>query len=71
MVDPQGLSTGEGAGFVVCLSDDLRGVVRVQEATISEDGWIVLEERIDMTMTSNEIRLRNLFPSPLARVPIF
>ena len=40
---------------MVCLSDDLKGVVL--EATISEDGWIVLNERIDMTMTSNKIRL--------------
>ena len=37
------------------------------EATISEDGWIVLKERIDMTMTSNHShppssKIRNLFP---------
>ena len=36
----------------------LRGSV---EATIAEDGWIVLKERIDMTVTSNEIRLET-FP---------
>ena len=33
------------------------------EATILEDGWIVLKERIDMTMTSNEIRLEAFSPS--------